>query len=528
MKYVVLMVALLVFTSSFAQKNWHLKNINDDGYAGISLDKAYKLLKDNNRKSTSVIVAILDSGVDTTHEDLKPFLWVNPDEIPNNGIDDDHNGYVDDIHGWNFLGNAKGKNIDGETLELTREFVRLSKYFANKDTNNMTAQDKNNWTYFKKVRADFESQLAEKKNEVAMLQSILEKAKKTTTALKTYLKSDTITKDDVAKLKNSENDTIKNYAKFYDKMLKNNFSLTEFNNQINNTKKELETELNPQCNVRAIVGDNPTDKNDSIYGNPDVTGPSCGHGTFVAGIVGADRNNKNDAYGIADNVKLMILRIVPGGDERDKDVANAIKYAANKGARIINMSFGKSYSPEKYMVDEAIKLAAKKQVLMVHAAGNEGEDNDIITHYPTPNDSLGKLLTPFWLDVGASNIKADEYLAAPFSNYGQKTVHLFAPGVKIFSISPNHHFQSSNGTSAACPVVTGVAALIMSYFPNLSTAEVKEILLKSVVKYKQKVNIPTEKEDKGTISFKKLSVTGGIVNAEKAVKLALKMSQKKK
>lgn len=528
MKYFFLIIALLVFTSSFAQKNWHLKDINDDGYAGISLDKAYKLLKDNNRKSIPVIVAILDSGVDTTHEDLKPFLWVNSGEIPNNGIDDDHNGYVDDIHGWNFLGNAKGENIDGETLELTREYARLSKYFANKDTNNISAQDKKDWEYLKKVRKDFESKLAEKKNEVAMLQNILERAKKTTAALKTFLKSDTITKEDILKLKSLENDTIKNYAKFYDKMLKNNFSLVEFNNQINNSKKELETELNPQCNVRAIVGDNPSDKNDSIYGNPDVTGPSSGHGTFVAGIVGADRNNNNDAFGIADNIKLMVLRIVPGGDERDKDVANAIKYAANKGARIMNMSFGKSYSHDKYMVDEAIKLAAKKQVLLVHAAGNEGEDNDVITHFPTPYDSDGKLLTPFWLDVGASGMKADADLAASFSNYGQKTVQLFAPGVKIHSTSPNHRFQSSNGTSASCPVVSGVAALIMSYFPELSTAEVKEILLKSVVKYKLKVNIPTEKEDKGKASFKKLSVTGGIVNAEKAVKLALKMLQKKK
>jgi len=528
MKYLSLFVALLVFSGSFAQKNWHLKDINDDGVAGISLDKAYKLLKDNNRKSTPVIVAILDSGVDTTHDDLKPFLWVNTAETPNNGIDDDHNGYVDDIHGWNFLGNANGENIDGETLELTREYARLSKYFANKDTNNISTQDKSNWEYFKKVRANYLSQITEKKNEVAILQSILEKAKKATYALKAYLKRDSITKEDVVKLKNLENDTIKNYAKFYEKMIKNNFSENEFLKQINNTKKDLETELNPECNVRAIVGDNPSDKNDSIYGNPDVTGPSSGHGTFVAGIVGADRNNNNDAFGIADNIKFMILRIVPGGDERDKDVANAIKYAANKGARVMNMSFGKSYSPDKYMVDEAIKLAAKKQVLLVHAAGNEGEDNDIITHFPTPYSSDGKLLTPFWLDIGASNIKADEDLAASFSNYGQKNVDLFAPGVKIFSTSPNHRFQSSNGTSAACPVVSGVAALIMSYFPELSTAEVKEILLKSVVKYKLKVNIPTEKEDKGKSSFKKLSVTGGIVNAEKAVKLALKMSQNKK
>ncbi|HOU97585.1 MAG TPA: S8 family serine peptidase [Bacteroidales bacterium] len=528
MKYFYLLGALLIFAGSFAQKNWHLKDIKEDGVVGISLDKAYKLLKDNHRKSTPVIVAILDSGVDTTHEDLKPFLWVNPDEIPNNGIDDDHNGYVDDIHGWNFLGNAKGENIDGETLEKTRLYGKLLSVFKDKDTNHLTIEEKKDWELFKKVKTDYENDLSEKKREYEMMQKVYDRTIRVTASLKSYLKKDSITVKDITELKQSPIDSIKNLARMYERISKNNFNAENLLSNIKNIKKDLDTELNPECKVRELVGDNPYDMNDSIYGNNDVMGPSCGHGTFVSGIIAADRTNANDAYGIADNVKIMVLRIVPGGDERDKDVANAIKYAVNKGARILNMSFGKTYSPEKYMVDKALELAAKKEVLCIHAAGNNGENNDIVLHFPTPNTEVGQIITPYWLDIGASSSKPDENLLAFFSNYGQKSVDLFAPGVKIFSVSPHHRFQTSNGTSASCPVVSGVAALIMSYFPELTTAEVKEILLKSVIKYKHQIIIPTKLEPKGKTSFKKLSKTGGIVNAEKAVKLALTYSKKKK
>lgn len=527
MRHFFLWIVFLTCINSYAQRNWHIKDIKDDGVVGISLDKAYKLLKDHNRQSKPIIVAVIDSGVDTTHEDLKQFLWINPDEIPNNGIDDDHNGYVDDIHGWNFLGNSNGENIDAETLEKTRLYAKLSAKFKDKDTNQLTDNEKKEWILFKKVKDDYENDLRDKKREYEMMQKVYDRTVRVIEALKTYLNKDTITTKDIAELKESNVDSIKNYARMYERISKSNFNVESLITDIKNVKKKIETELNPTYNPRTLVGDNPFDIKDSIYGNSDVTGPSPSHGTFVAGIIAADRTNNNDAFGIADNVKIMILRIVPGGDERDKDVALAIKYAVNKGARIINMSFGKTYSPEKHMVDQALEMAAQKQVLCVHAAGNNGEDNDIVVHFPTPYSEQGQLITPYWLDVGASDSKPDETLAAMFSNYGQKSVDLFAPGVRIYSVSPNHRFQSSNGTSASCPVVSGVATLIMSYFPELSTAEVKEILLKSVIKYKHKVFIPTKKEDKGKISFNKLSTTGGIVNAEKAVKLALKYSKKK-
>jgi subtilisin family serine protease len=525
MRNALIFTLIFCFVQTFGQKNWHLKDITDDGYPGISLDKAYKLLKD--RKPKPVIVAILDSGVDTTQEDIKHFFWHNPNEIPNNGIDDDHNGFVDDVYGWNFLGNPKGENLDGETLEVTRLYGKLSQKYKNADTLHLTGNDKTEYELYKKVKSDYDNRVNKSKQELSYITKAVKNATVIENSLKRYLKKDTITATDLTQLETSDNDTLKKYAERYNKAKKAGFDLSRIKHAADAEEKKLNTELNPLFDARKIVGDNPSDKTDSIYGNNDVMGPSCGHGTFVAGIIAADRKNGNDAFGIADCVQIMVLRIVPGGDERDKDVANAIKYAVRNGANVLNMSFGKSYSPEKSMVDDALRLAAAKGVLCIHAAGNDAENNDEATHYPSPVGIDEKLLTTLWMDVGASGPTVDEQLAAPFSNYGKKSVDVFAPGIRIFSISPHNHFQSSNGTSASCPVVTGLAALLMSYFPELSAIEIKNIILASTVTYKNKVYLPGYSEENKKIKFKKLSKTGGIVNAEKAVKMAISLSNKK-
>ncbi len=313
-------------------------------------------------------------------------------------------------------------------------------------------------------------------------------------------------------------------------LLLKNLDLKALREQINYYEKELTIKYNVNYDGRSLIGDDPTNINDSIYGNNDIMGKSSDHGTFVAGIIGADRNNDNEAYGIADNVRFMVLRVVPGGDERDKDVALAIRYAVRNGAKVINMSFGKPYSPEKHFVDDALRFAAKHKVLCIHAAGNEAENNDEKPHFPLNYDNNGVLLTPYWINVAASGIYADINLAAQFTNYGKKTVDLFAPGVDIYSIRPGNRFQNSDGTSAACPVVTGIAALIMSYFPELTTDEVYTILLKSVIKFKHKVYIPFKENLNYDefVKFSELSKTGGVVNAAKAVKLAIKKTKAKK
>ncbi|MCA6434434.1 MAG: S8 family serine peptidase, partial [Cytophagales bacterium] len=274
---------------------------------------------------------------------------------------------------------------------------------------------------------------------------------------------------------------------------------------------------NAEFDSRQIVGDNYSDFFEKGYGNNDVKGPDPLHGTHVAGIIAADRKNNLGIKGIADNVKIMAVRAVPNGDERDKDVANAIIYAVDNGAKIINMSFGKSFSPEKEVVDRAVKYAEQKGVLLIHAAGNEGDDIDVEKNFPTKKYLNGKEAKN-WIEVGASSWGSDENFVGSFSNYGKKGVSLFAPGVQIYSTTPGNTYKNEDGTSMASPSTAGVAALLMSYFPNLTAIEVKDILEKSTRKFDNlKVQKPGSKE---LVSFSELSSSGGLVNAYEAVKMA--------
>jgi subtilisin family serine protease len=278
------------------------------------------------------------------------------------------------------------------------------------------------------------------------------------------------------------------------------------------TKYHLNIDFDP----RNKVGDNPNDATERFYGCNRVSGPKGDHGTHVAGIIAAARNNNIGMNGVADNVKIMVLRVVPDGDERDKDIANAIRYAADNGAKIINMSFGKGFSPQKNVVDEAVEYAVQKGVLLVHAAGNDNNNIDTTNNFPRAI-YLNNSVASSWLEVGASNWKSGKNIPADFSNYGKQTVDVFAPGVDIYSCIPESKYASFNGTSMASPVTAGVAALIWSYYPQLNAVQVKDIIMKSVVPVKGKVLIPGTKKK---IKMTELCKTGGIVNAYQAIKLA--------
>jgi subtilisin family serine protease len=273
---------------------------------------------------------------------------------------------------------------------------------------------------------------------------------------------------------------------------------------------------NPDFDPRPMVGDHPEDKQERYYGNNNVKGPDPMHGTHVAGIIGADRTNDIGIRGVSGEVRVMVLRAVPNGDERDKDIANAIRYAAENGARIINMSFGKSLSPDKAVVDEAVAFAVSKGVLFVHGTGNENQDNDKKPNFPERKYLDGKPV-PNWLEVGASGRERSKDLVAYFSNFGHESVDVFAPGVAILSTVPGNHYEEEDGTSMAAPMVSGLAALIWSYFPEMSAQDVADIIKSSVRRYKGlKVNRPGG----GTILFEELSKSGGVVNAYAAIRLA--------
>lgn len=514
--------------------DWFLRDPETDRVQGVSAERAYELLK--GKPSRTVIVAVIDSGVDIDHEDLKDNLWVNEDEIPGNGIDDDKNGYVDDVHGWNFIGGKNG-NVDADTYEVTREYARLKPKYENIDEKSINKKNRAEYEYWKQVKAKYDR---DSKANREQYEQYLEQYQLYANAFMTIHYCDSllqrtlgkpVTKSSLASV-TVTNDTIEFAKQTLTRILESieeDIEVSEFLEElagyidqlkggVDHFKTAVEFGYNTEFDSRSVVGDNPDDVEEQYYGNNDVKGPDSRHGTHVAGIIAANRNNDVGIKGIADNVKIMSVRAVPNGDERDKDVANAIRYAADNGAHIINMSFGKSFSPHKKVVDKAVKYAESKGVLLIHAAGNDGDDLDKESNFPNKTFLSGGQAKS-WLEVGASAWGADDNFVGSFSNYGKKSVDLFAPGVQIYSTTPENTYENLQGTSMAAPATTGVAAILMSYFPELSASEVKDILKQSTRKFNGlKVNKPGGNE---TVSFEQLSSSGGIVNAYEAVKLAM-------
>jgi subtilisin family serine protease len=340
--------------------------------------------------------------------------------------------------------------------------------------------------------------------------------------LKTATGSDSLTPARVRALQPTRNE-VSQARELYLRLAENGITPEIVAQEGQSVRDLLEFGLNPDFDPRGIVGDDPTDLSQRTYGNSDVTGPDALHGTHVAGIIGAVRNNGIGIDGIATAVRIMGVRAVPNGDERDKDIANAIRYAVDNGAQIINMSFGKAYSPQKGAVDDAARYADSKGVLIVHAAGNDGEDVEVSPSFPTPGYLSGGSAVN-WIEVGASSWRGGKALAAGFSNYGTKKVDVFAPGVDILSLNVGGGTVRESGTSMAAPVVTGVAAMLMSYYPKLTAADVKRIIMTSAVPYRD-VLVVRPGDDEQTVPFGSLSSTGGIVNAYTAVKMAEQMTR---
>lgn len=521
-------------------KDWFLRDPETDHVQGMSVEKAYAtLLKD--KPSRAITVAVIDSGIDFNHEDLKDVMWINPKEIAGNGIDDDKNGYIDDVYGWSFIGGKNG-NVTRDTYELTREYARLRAKYEKLSETSVSKKDKVEYDYWLKIKTAFTE--AKEKNEVDYksctetmtqysqfykgLTSAIEfvKAEYKVSAI-TYQLIDTLRGGSKTRAAKSilgyiyENQGRDADVQAFAEELKN---VIEHNTEVcDNYKTAMEYGYNPDFNPRNIVGDNYANSEERFYGSSDVKGSFPVHGTAVAGVIAANRKNDLGIKGIADNVKIMAIRAVPNGDERDKDIANAIRYAVDNGAQIVNMSFGKDYSPQKETVDKAVKYAESKGVLLIHAAGNDDDNNDTKPSYPTRYYKDGKEAGN-WIEVGASAWGADSTLAANFSNYGKKSVNFFAPGVQLYTTSPANNYDAMDGTSFAAPAVSGVAALLMSYFPNLTPMQVKDILIKSTRKFDSLTLRKSEKT--GVIKFSDLSSSGGLVNAYEAVKLAMSMQSK--
>ncbi len=535
--YILLTNILLPILPLFAQEkiedfdqeyvNWYNLDPKKDKVLGTSANRAYEeLLKDKKSKKT-IVVAVLDTGVDIDHEDFKGNIWINEDEIPDNGIDDDNNGYIDDIHGWNFLGNDKDEYIMHENYEFARIYRKFhSKYKDVKDASFVAQKDKKEYQMYEAAAQEYQKQLSEKEEERKNLRRFEKQFKEAKQLITPALEGKELNLENVKNLK-ADSEMLKAVKDYFTQVFEAGFAESTLKEMKKNTNQYLDKHINLEFTPRQdIVGDDPFKWNDKVYGNANVRGQKSSHGTSVAGVIGAVRNNGIGIDGIAENVKIMALRMVPKGDEYDKDIALAIRYAVDNGADIVNMSFGKGYSPQKHFVDEAVKYAADKNVLLIHACGNESQNVDVSPRYPSDNYTDGSDI-PHWMNVGANGKSMDKTLTPYFSNYGQEDVDLFAPGDNVISLKPKNRYEMGSGTSLASPVVSGVAALVWSYYPELTALELKEVLMKSSHKVKRpKVLLPAgygEKRPK--TKFKKLSISGGVVNAYNALLLAEKMSK---
>lgn len=525
-------------------KLWHQKDVQQDTIVGISLDKWY----DQNKKvakSKAIVVAVIDTQIDLKHEDLQGQIWVNKKEVANNGIDDDNNGYIDDSNGWNFIGTKRGSTVwsNFEYVRIVREYEKQFKEIKESDVLN---RDFNNYKEF--IRA-FNLQNKQKKFYGNWLKSLKYKTVKFPIAkdsLKKYFPKENYTYQQLDSMYKKYKINDKSYIQRRDDndsdlgaLIEVLMSALEVNqnslSDINKLKEEIDSivnrNLNMSYNERRFF-----DLNEYLfekgYGNNNVSSNLSGitinnHSTRVSGILAANRFNGIGVKGIASNVKIMPLSISPSGDEHDKDIALAIRYAVDNGAKIINMSFGKEFSLHKKWVIDAYKYAEMHDVLLVHGSGNNSFNVDENPYYPNDVDyeNPNEVVANF-INVGATTSKADSTLVASFSNYGKKNVDLFAPGAKIYTTASNNTYGFESGTSFSAPMVSGTAALIWSYYPKLSAKEVKEIILESGTAYDIEVLIPGGEGKKA--KFSELSKSGKVLNVYNAMQLAEKVSKKKR
>ena len=534
--YTLVLSGIICCASSFAQtseksekkapNNWHQMDKTESGFNGISLNKAYDFIKTKNLKSKRITVAVIDSGIDTLHEDLKPVLWVNSKEIPGNGKDDDKNGYIDDVHGWNFIGGKDGRNVKEDSYEGARVYHKLKLVWEGKEVNadSLKPADKKSYSTYEKAKEKIVGEVNEA--EIGFLKNMMPGLKKGDSVLVKELGKEEYNGNDLKDFVTTDPNAKKTKGFI--------LSISKANNSYEISNKQLLDEMEGQLRKgesattppteyrKDIVKDDESNINDRFYGNNDIMASTPFHGTHCSGIIGAARNNEKGVDGIADNVRIMMIRAVPDGDEHDKDIANAIRYAVDNGARVISMSFGKDFSPEKRWVDDAFRYAEKKGVLLVHAAGNDAKNIDSADNFPNPVFEDGKGRAGNVITVGASGDETNGGLTAAFSNYGKKEVDVFAPGVSIYSTIPGGTtYGNASGTSMACPVVAGIAALVLQYYPTLTAQQLKSIIEKSAIVAKTDVNIPGTSDK---ISLAELSRTGAVANAYEAIKMAAAMT----
>ncbi len=502
-----------------AIRYWHQKDLELDSIPGTGLDRVYnELLKDRN--GVEVVVAVLDTKVDIFHEDLNERIWINEDEIPGNGIDDDQNGYVDDVNGWNFLGNKKGEDILYQHPEYIRYVRKYNKEFSDKKIRDIPLEQLDVYIKYLEAKKKLEFEYEEAMVKKSSFDSIYDLYHEGKLLFKKYLNDSIITKDRLMKLE-TINPSLKKYTSFFIDFIWE-YGLDDSNMEWNKSyfQNRVIRDLNIEYNDRALLNENESDILDKDYGNPIVYGEvNFEHSIGVCGILAATRDNEIGLDGFSNNIKIMPVVMVSEGDEHDKDVALAIRYAVDNGAHIINMSWGKYLSLNENWVIEAIKYAWKNDVLIVSSAGNDSKNIDNDPYYPTDYFDGEEYINTF-ISVGGTTRHFDQRLIATFSNYGKRNVDIFAPADEIYTTNTSNSYKFSKGTSYSSPIVAGTAALIKSYYPEFSSQEIKTIILEAGTPVNFEIELLLEENLTKMVPFSEVSKTGKIINTFNAMIVA--------
>ena len=514
-------------------KTWHFKDVFIDTIPGISLNKAYGLL--GHMVPDTIIVAVLDMSIDIEHEDLAHSIWYNAREIPSNGLDDDNNGYVDDVNGWNFIGWTNNRSSQFVNYEYTRILRKFDPIFKGKEREEIAKQLLWDYEQYKRAEEAFKEQMTYAEWESNNAQALTNLGKDNKALLSKYFPSSdfTIGKLDSLSAIFKEDANLQDAIEFRKELVQYGVLEKDIIEGQLKADERINKLLNLEYNDRKPLEDlYPDDLNYNKYGNNIVNYNTTllDHGTLVAGVIAANRENEIGAKGVTNAVKIMPLSISAFGDEHDKDLALAIRYAVDNGARIINISSGKTFSMHPKLVQNAIEYAAIKDVLIVTSAGNDGLNLDKVGNYNFPNDTDLKAeeISDNFIKVGSVTHKVGKDLFDIYSNYGKREVDIFAPGKEIYTTSPNQdNYSFESGTSFAAPMVAGVAALIFSYYPHLSAEEVKKIILETGIEYKMYVNISKDEEQPKLVPFVTLCKSGKVINAYYALKLAELLNGKK-
>ncbi len=488
--------------------DWHKSYC--DTLQGLRSKEALAFLNSKHLKpKRQIILAIIDSGIDTTVVDLQAALWKNPKEKLD-GKDNDRNGYVDDLNGWNFLGTKDGSfNMISAGTQEYREFKRLFPKYKYCDST-MIPEDTTEYAYYKKMRKKAGIQNYLRFFEYVSLKNEAYRSLDSLLRLQPLLAKDTLTLEGLRQLSMTDDEL---WNKAYQSILVDIYRANRHTRwdelmeghqeQFDLMRKRIEG-IEKDRDKRLLMGDDMKDIDDRFYGNRILQTEDCEHGTIVAGIIAGQGKSAGSPQGIYPEARLMIIRAVPNGDEYDKDVATAIRYAVDNGAKIINLSLGKYNSPQADMVSQAIAYAARKDVLLLQSAGNNARNIDSLSYFPASKDKKGKVF-PNYMRVGASDKQGKP---CSFSNYGKEEVDVFAPGVEVTSVTVGGRYTQSQGTSIASPAAAATAAIIRSYFPRLKAAQVKNILIETARP------LPSNKYCRG-----------GVIDALRAVESAMEIAK---